>query len=184
MSDVDVLTAARLFGEDYPELHERILSGLLTTFADGEAATIRNFAYAKLGVGVGDPWPDVLAGWLTDAEAARLDRAEQARLILVRVWPVWQSADWRPAAVLALRESGRWDEFAELVARADEATEETRYRLKIPPPAICAKLFLRHWRQPGTTPPIEMARRGFTSPEELGAAVRRFFALDVRSGRR
>jgi hypothetical protein len=184
MSDVDVLTAARLFDPEYPQCHERVLSGLLTGFGDAAGATAGDYAYEKLGVDALGPLPGALADWLTGAEAAQLSRGEQVRLVMVRVWPVWQSADWRPAAVAAVRASGRWDEWAELVVRADEVAEQTRYRLAVPPPAICAKLFLRHWRRPGTTVEIEMARRGFAGPEELGAAVRRFFPLDMRSARR
>jgi hypothetical protein len=82
-----------------------------------------------------------------------------------------------------LRESGRWSEWADVVARADEAAEQTRHRLVVPPPAVCAKVFLRHWRQPGSSPEIEMARRGFSGPEELGGAVQRFFAYDVQRAR-
>lgn len=48
---------------------------------------------------------------------------------------------------------------------------------------MCAKLFLRHWQGRGTSPEVEMARRGFTGSDGLGAAVPRFFALDVLRGR-
>jgi hypothetical protein len=102
---------------------------------------------------------------------------------MVRVWPVWQSVDWRPAALARLRADERWDEWCDLVARADAAAEEARHRLVVPPPAMCARLFLRHWRRPGTSPEVETARRGFSGPDELGHAVRRFFAYDVRRAR-
>jgi hypothetical protein len=205
MSDLDVLNAARLFDDDYPARHEDLLSGLLAEFAAAEGKTlpqlsagdsdreaeqsvagektIEAFAYAKLGVDDLSPLPEVLASWLTDAETAELGRAEQIRLVLVRVWPLWQSADWRPAAVARLRESGRWEQWCDIVARADEAAEQARYRLVVPPPAICAKLFLRHWQQRGTSPEIELARRGFGGPDELGGTVRKFFALDMQHAR-
>jgi hypothetical protein len=100
---------------------------------------------------------------------------------MVRVWPVWQSVDWRPAVLARLRRSRRWPEWSDTVARADEAADESRYRLAVPPPTICGKVFLRHWRRPGSSPQVEMARRGFASIPELGGAVRKFFALDVRN---
>jgi hypothetical protein len=184
MSDVDVLTAARLFDPEYPALHERILSGLLTEFCALSAAGIRDYAYEKLGIDGLEPLPGALTAWLTDAEVATLGREEQARLVLVRVWPVWQSQDWRPAVLAAVRAAGRWEQWRDLVVRADEVAEETRFTMVVPPPAICAKLFLRHWRRPGTSAAVEMARRGFAGPEELGAAVRRFMPLDLRSARR
>ncbi|GAA2581213.1 TfuA-like protein [Winogradskya consettensis] len=177
MSDLDVLTAARLFDDDYPEVHERVLTGLLDGFAAAGGTSTADYAYAKLGVR--DPLPDALAGWLTDAEMARLSPAGRITRVLVRVWPVWHSTDWRPAVLEALRDSQRWDEWCDLVARADEAAEQARFRVAVPPPAVCAQLFLRHWRGPGTAPKVEMARRGFSSPEELGGAVRRYFAYDM-----
>jgi hypothetical protein len=102
---------------------------------------------------------------------------------MVRVWPVWQSVDWRPAALARLRESDHWHEWSDIVVSADEAAEEARYRLVVPPAAICGKLFLRHWHQRDSAPETEMARRGFASLAELGGTVRRFFAYDVQRGR-
>lgn len=48
---------------------------------------------------------------------------------------------------------------------------------------MCAKLFLRHWQRRGTSPDVEMARRGFSGLDGLGGAVTRFFAYDIRRGR-
>lgn len=181
MSDLDVLTAARLFDPGYPARHERVLGGLLDEIAGARGQTATEYADERLGVD--GPLPDALAAWLTDGEMARLAPADRSRLVLIRVWPVWQSADWRPAVLAALRADAGWDRWRELVVQADEAAEEARFRLAVPPPAVCAQLFLRHWRGPGTGPDIEMARRGFSSTAELGGAVRRFFALDLRNRR-
>lgn len=181
MSDMDVLDAARLFDPDHPALHERVLGTLLDDIAAAHGQTAPAYAAARLGVH--GTLPDPLAAWLTDAETARLGPGEQARLVALRVWPVWHSADWRPAVVAALRAADGWDRWCDVVARAGAAADETRFRLSVPPPATCAKLFLRHWRGPGTSPRIEMARRGFASMAELGGAVRRFFAYDVQRNR-
>jgi hypothetical protein len=102
---------------------------------------------------------------------------------MVRVWPHWQSPDWRPAILARLRASGRWDEWAGLVERADQAAEQAGSRLVVPVPAACGMLFSRHWRQPGSSAQIELARRGFLDPASLGGAVRRFFAFDVQRQR-
>ncbi|MEV7521350.1 TfuA-like protein [Streptomyces sp. NPDC091371] len=183
MSDLDVLDAARLFDGAYPALHEEVLSGLLEDLAGAGGMTFEAYASAKLGLDGSAPLPGSLAGWLTEPERDGLAVADQIRLLMVRVWPVWRSVDWRPAALARLRESDRWEEWCELVGRADEATEAARPRLVVPPPAMCAKLFLRHWQGRGTTPDAELARRGFTGLDELGGAVTRFFAYDVRRGR-
>lgn len=180
-SDMDVLDAARLFDPDHPARHGRVLGGLLDEIAAADGHTAAEYAYAKLGVD--GPLPDALACWLTDAEIARLSPDERIRTLLIRVWPVWHSADWRPAVLADLRADPAWDRWCELVARADEAAEQARYRIVVPPPAICAQLFQRHWRVPGTHPRIELARRGFTGPEDLGPPARRFFALDLRERR-
>lgn len=183
MTDLDVVTAGRLFGDDYPRLHEETLTGLLTGFAAAQGLDLEAYARATLGVAAAEPLPPVLASWLTGTERAALPAGEQLRLVMVRVWPVWQSEDWRPVVLERVRESAHWQEWSEIVARADEAAERTRGRLAVPPPEICARIFLRHWHGKGTSAEVEMARRGFTGPQELGHAVRRFFALDVQNAR-
>ncbi|WP_157248693.1 TfuA-like protein [Nonomuraea typhae] len=182
MSDLDVLNAARLFDPGYPLLHEWVLTGMLTGFAGEQGLTLEEHARARLGVG--DAVPDGPAAWLTERERAALPVGEQVRLVMVRVWPVWQSADWRPVVLEEIRESGGWQEWADVVARADEATERARGRLAVPAPEVCGRIFLRHWHEQGTAAEIEMARRGFTGLDVLGRAVRRFFALDVENARR
>ncbi|MFE2287135.1 TfuA-like protein [Streptomyces sp. NPDC059443] len=183
MSDLDVLDAARLFDADYPALHEEVLTGVLAELAAARDLTAGAYATARLGLDGRTPLPDPLARWFTEPEREHLTGEERARLLMVRVWPVWQSVDWRPAVLARLRDSERWEEWCALVAQADEAAEAARPRLVVPPPAMCAKLFLRHWQRRGTTSDAEMARRGFSTPEELGGAVRRFFAYDIRRGR-
>ncbi|MEU7940183.1 TfuA-like protein [Microbispora bryophytorum] len=183
MTDLDVVNAGRLFGDDYPRLHEEALTGLLTDFAAAQGLDLEAYARARLGVAEPAALPPVLASWLTEAELATLAVAEQLRLVMVRVWPIWQSEDWRPVVLERVRESDRWHEWSEIVARADEAAERTRGRLAVPPPEICAKIFLRHWQRKGTTVEVELARRGFTGMPELGNTVRRFFALDVQNSR-
>lgn len=183
MSDLDVLDAARLFDAGYPAVHEEVLAGLLDGLAGAQGLTFESYALAKLGLDGRAPLPDSLARWFRESESEPPDAADRIRLLMVRVWPVWQSVDWRPAVLARLREDARWDEWCGLVARADEAAEEAGPRLAVPPPAMSAKLFLRHWQGRGTSPEVEMARRGFSSAEELGGAVTRFFAYDVRRGR-
>ncbi|MCX5301298.1 TfuA domain-containing protein [Streptomyces sp. NBC_00193] len=183
MSDLDVLDAARLFDEGYPALHEDVLTGLLEELAGARGMTLEGYARAKIGLDGRSQLPDSLARWFTEEERDGLPVADLIRLLMVRVWPVWQSVDWRPAVLARLRESEHWEEWCALVVRADEAAEETRPRLVVPPPPMCAKLFLRHWQGRGTSPDVEMARRGFSGPDGLGGAVTRFFALDVLRGR-
>ncbi|MEU6410408.1 TfuA-like protein [Microbispora sp. NPDC046933] len=183
MTDLDVVNAGRLFGDDYPRLHEEALTGLLADLAAARGLGLEAYARARLGVAEHSALPPVLASWLTETELAALPVAEQLRLVMVRVWPIWQSEDWRPVVLERVRESGHWHEWSEIVARADEAAERTRGRLAVPPPEICAKIFLRHWHGKGTSAEVELARRGFTGMQELGHTVRRFFALDVQNAR-
>ncbi|MEV0586101.1 TfuA-like protein [Nonomuraea sp. NPDC050310] len=171
-SDLDVLDAARLYWSGYPELHERVLTGLLAEVAGPDG--LEAYVAAKLGV-EGD-LPAALTGRLSATEQAQLPTAEQLRLVMVRVWPLWRCTDWRPAVVAELREHAEWERWSELVAEADEAAEQALGRVVVPPPAYCGRLFLRHWG--GSQ--VEMARRGFGGLEELGRTVSRFFALDVR----
>jgi hypothetical protein len=183
MSNVDVLNAARLFDDRYPEIHERALTCLLTDLAAEHDLTLAGYAQLKLGVEQGSPLPVELASWLSESERATTAPAGWPALVMTRVWPLWQSVDWRPAVLSRLRESASWDQWCDIVACADEIAEQTRYRLVVPSPPIRGRLFLRHWRRPGSSPEIDMARRGFASLAELGAAVGRFFAYDVQRGR-
>ncbi|MFE3289016.1 TfuA-like protein, partial [Streptomyces sp. NPDC059233] len=124
MSDLDVLNAARLFDADYPALHEDVLTGLLREFAADRGMTLEQYGTAKLGLDDRSPLPPSLAPWLTEAEAADgAVASDRARLLMVRVWPVWQSADWRPAVLERLRAAEHWDEWCALVVRADEAAQ-------------------------------------------------------------
>jgi hypothetical protein len=181
MSDLDVLDAARLFGRDYPRLHEQVLTSLLAEFADAQGLGVAAYACARLGINEHADMPPSLVSWLTEPELAALPRAEQLQLIMVRVWPVWQSTDWRPLVLEQIRKSRQWPEWSNIVVRADEAAEHAGSRTKAPPPQICGKLFLRHWHQQATSAEIEMARRGFYSMRDLGSTVQRFFALDVQN---
>ncbi|MFD1545182.1 TfuA-like protein [Nonomuraea guangzhouensis] len=181
MSDLDVLDAARLFGEDYPELHEQVLTGLLTDFAGARGLGLEAYTRARLGVDDHAGLSPSLASWLSETERDTLPAAEQLRLIMVRVWPVWQSEDWRPIVLARIRESSRWSEWSDLVARADETAEQTRGRLVVPAPATCGRIFSRRWNGPGTSAEVELARRGFLSMTDLGQTVSRFFALEVRT---
>ena len=183
MSDLDVLNAGRLFDPDYPRIHEEVLTGLLTELAAARHMPLQAFALVRLGVDEHSPLPDSLAAWLTEVELARLLPAERARLVITRVWPVWQSADWRPSVIARVKESDRWQRWADLVAGADEAAQAAGSRLVTPPAALGGKLFLRHWLTHGTSAEIEMARRGFLTLEELGGVARRFFAFDLRKGK-
>ncbi|MEV0349118.1 TfuA-like protein [Nonomuraea sp. NPDC050680] len=183
MSDLDVLEAARLFDQDYPRLHEEVLTGLLADFAAARGLGLEAYTRARLGVDDRAGLPHVLAPWLSEKERATLPVAERLRLVMVRVWPVWQSADWRPIVLERIRESSRWSEWSEIVARADEIAEQTSGRVVIPAPAICGRIFSRHWNGPGTTAEVELARRGFLSMADLGQTAARFFPLDVHKAK-
>ncbi|WP_066366075.1 TfuA-like protein [Herbidospora mongoliensis] len=169
--DLDVMNAARLFAPEYPDVHAAVLEELLTEFG-GEAYT-----QEKLGV-YGDELPPELAKWLAPAEHA-LPMAERLKLVMMRVWPVWQSEDWRRAVLDRLRAHEKWDEWSGLLIAAKLARATAK--AAPPPPEFCARLFLRHWK---TAPPhVEMARRGFYGMDDLGRTATPFFALDAQRRR-
>lgn len=181
MSDFDVLNAARLFDQNYPELHERVLTGMLRKFAEIQGLDLSIYACTKLGVGDSSDLPPILESWLTKSELANLSKTEQRRLLLVRVWPTWQSTDWQPMILRCMKESTDWPKWSNIVIRADDLTARNGNQLGLLSPTICGKLFLRHWCSQVTSVQIEMARRGFYSIEDLGYTVRRFFALDIQN---
>lgn len=182
MSDFDVLNAARLFDKNYLRMHEQVLTGLLSDFAKMQGLDLANYTCNKLGVNDDHfDLPPNLSSWLTKSELANLSKAEQRRLIMVRVWPIWQSADWRPKIIRWMKESSYWAKWYNIVVRADEAAARNPKGFNLGPPAVYGKLFLRHWQSQETSEKTEMACRGFYSIEDLGYTVRRFFALDVQN---
>jgi hypothetical protein len=183
--DLDVLDAARLFDEDYPRLHEEVLGNLLDTLARERGLTPQAYARAKLGTDGLLPLPAALASWLTPGEAQALSPDGRLRLVMIRVWPVWQSLDWRPAVLDRMRAEGLRTPWAQTVLRADEAAQAAGIRIKVPPPAVCGSLFLRHWRRPGVAlaTDVELARRGFHRVEDLGRVAHRFFVYDLQRAR-
>ncbi len=183
MTDLDVLTACRLFDESYPQVHTEVLAGLLVGLAAASGLAVPAYASARLGVHDGAVLPTALATWLTGQERDGLPHAAQLAVVMTRAWPVWHSADWRPAMIARLQAGGQWAAWSRVVELADEAAAHATRPVVIPPPAICGRLFLRHWLHHGTTPEIELARRGFTSMEDLGQAAARFFAFDLQRTR-
>lgn len=183
MSDLDVLNVARLFDDGYPDLHEQVLTELLADTARSHELDLDTYLSARLGTDGRSPLPEPLARWLTKIELNDAAAPERVRLVAVRVWPVWQSLDWRSAVLGRMRTSERWADWSGMVVHAGEVSEQTRYKIPVPPPLMCGRLFLRHWQRPGTSPDVEMARRGFVSLEELGRAVSPFFAYDVKRKR-
>jgi hypothetical protein len=144
---------------------------------------VAEYGLLRLGTDGTDPFPDRLATWLAPAELSEAAPADRLRLVMVRVWPVWQSVDWRPAVLTRLRADERWDRWSEMVRQADEAAAAARFRVVTPPPAVCGTLFGRHWRRPGVPAHVESARRGFSTSEELGTVARRYFAYDLQRRR-
>ncbi|PTQ69314.1 TfuA-like protein [Celeribacter persicus] len=175
-TDFDVLDAARLFDPDYPALHHKALAAMLREAA-GKGQETSNL----LGVKSTKDLPAELHDWFTEKELGSLSHEDLCLLILVRAWPIWHRCDWRSEMVNQMRGTDRWSDWQNILSKADEATNSDP--IKVPPPQICASLFLRHWRNLDSTPKIEHARRGFHSLEELGRAAQRFFALDVKSGK-
>ncbi|GAB1823849.1 TfuA-like protein [Herbidospora sp. RD11066] len=169
--DLDVMNAARLFAPEYPDLHVTVLEGMLAEFG-GEAYTRE-----KLGV-YGDELPPELETWLAPEEHA-LPMADRLKLVMIRVWPVWQSEDWRRAVLDRLRAHEKWDEWAGILVAAKLA--RATVKAATPPPEFCARLFLRHWKT--ASPQVEMARRGFYGMDDLGRTVAPFFPLDAQRRR-
>ncbi len=168
--DLDVMNAARLFAPDYPDVHAAVLEELLAEFG-GET-------YTREARRVRRRTAPELESWLAPDEQ-RLPMAERLRLVMIRVWPVWQSEDWRRAVLDRLRAHPNWDEWSGLLVAAKLARATTK--AAAPPPEFCARLFLRHWKT--ASPQVEMARRGFYGMDDLGRTVTPFFALDAQRRR-
>ncbi|ASW53563.1 TfuA-like protein [Plantactinospora sp. KBS50] len=169
---VDVLEAARLHFDGYPELHHEALSGMLRELTPDPAG----FAMRSLGLRVDSPPPERLA-MLLSAPERTLPVPEQAVLILLRSWPINLCRDWRPRVLALLRRHPAWPEWTALVHRADDARNDGGTQAR---PEVAAMLFLHRWGASGPTVPHALARRGFLTLPGLERSAVRFGTLALR----
>lgn len=170
--DADILTAARLYSPDYPDIHERALTAILARAAarqPGQPA-VEEYALGLLGLRDGDPVPAQSRDRLSDAERL-LPTAGQALLVAVRTWPTSLCPDWGPDVVARLKDHPSWEHWRELVLEAN-AVRASRARVVQDP--IAGLLFLRRWGVSGPAATREMGRRGFLTLTGLGRLASRF----------
>lgn len=178
ISDVDVLHAARLYFDDYPSVHQEVLTGLLAETASREAGpTVPPGRYVSdlLGLVDGAPVPERLRDVLTPRER-QLPTAEQAVLLAVRRWPTDQSLDWRLPVIERLKHHPDWDTWRGIVEQAD-----VRYVSGAPgvPEKFAGLVFLKRWGVSGPAAVPELGRRGFLSMWHLNLLAHRFAGLEL-----
>jgi hypothetical protein len=180
ISDLDVLDAARLYYDGYPDIHHEILTALLSELAaragHADRASMGRYVMELVGLGPGDDVPDRLSRFLS-ADERRLTVAEQAAHIVRRVWPLNICRDWRPPVVARLTGHPRWSEWKDIVRRADEARNGTETR---GPERMAGLIFLHRWGVSGPAVTPELGRRGFLTLSGLDQVAARFAILELR----
>jgi hypothetical protein len=172
ISDADILTAARLYYPDYPDIHEEVLTGILARAAarqPGQPA-VEQYVMGLLGLRDGDPVPAQSRGRLSEAER-RLPTASQALLVAVRTWPTSVCQDWGPSVVTRLKDHPSWGRWRELALQANTVRAS---RARVVQDPIAGLLFLRRWGVSGPAATREMGRRGFLTLTGLGQLGSRF----------
>jgi hypothetical protein len=172
ISDADILTAARLYSPDYPDIHQEALTEILVRAAARQPGelTAERYVMGLLGLRDGDPVPAQSHGRLSEAER-QLPTASQALLVAVRTWPTSICQDWGPDVVARLKSDPSWGRWRELVLEAN-AVRASRARVIQDP--IAGLLFLRRWGVSGPAATREMGRRGFLTLTGLGQLASRF----------
>jgi hypothetical protein len=170
--DADVLTAARLYSPDYPDIHEQALTAMLVRTAARQPGqpTAEEYVMGLLGLRDGDPVPAQSLDRLSEAER-RLPTGGQALLVAVRTWPTSICPDWGPDVVTRLKDHPSWERWRGLVLEAN-AVRASRARVVQDP--VAGLLFLRRWGVSGPAATREMGRRGFLTLTGLGRLASRF----------
>jgi hypothetical protein len=183
ISDVDVLHAARLYDNGYPDVHHAVLTELMTEIvADQgypEPPDMKEYMMSLVGMRDGDRIPDRFHALLS-ADERRMSIAEQASCIVFRVWPANICRDWRALAVVKLKEHPMWLQWRAIV---EEAEVVRRMSDKVVRESVAGLLFLHRWGTSGPAVPRELGRRGFLTLEGLDQVARRFAPLELRKRR-
>ena len=174
ISAVDVLEAARLYDDGYPELHREVLLDMLTEAA-GHASPAA-YAMELLGVRPGAAMPEQLTSFLSLAER-RQAVSVQALEVVLRMWPANICRDWRPEVLARLRNHPSWTEWTDLVRQADAARNGDGVQAR---EDLAGLLFLHRWGVSGPAARRELGRRGFLTFRGLDRVAARFGTLELR----
>ena len=174
ISAVDVLEAARLYHDGYPEVHRQVLLEMLTEAA-GHASPSA-YAMGLLGVRPDAAMPERLTLFLSGAER-RQDVSVQALEVVLRMWPANVCRDWRPAVLARLRNHPSWGAWTDLVRQADEARNGDGVQAR---EDLAGLLFLHRWGVSGPAARRELGRRGFLTFRGLDRVAARFGSLELQ----
>jgi hypothetical protein len=178
VSDLDVLDAVRLFVDDYPVVHQRVLGEMLAEMAGrdlGEGASPGRYISTVLGLTDHEVLPDRLGAYLSEQER-QLPIDEQAKLAAIRVWSLGSCPDWRPRVIDRLKDDPAWPRWFEIVNQADQAR---RHGPRVPEQAA-GLVFLRRWGVSGPAVAYELGRRGFLTTEFMSRTAQRYASLEIQ----
>ncbi|GAA5194545.1 hypothetical protein GCM10023322_59210 [Rugosimonospora acidiphila] len=178
ISDVDVLHAARLYDDGYPDVHDAVLTELMTEMAAGRGS-INEYMMSLMGMSGTDQIPHRFTALLS-AEECRLSIAEQVGRIVFRVWPANICRDWRALAIAKLKDHPSWPQWR---ATVREAAIARRTSGKAVQDGVAALIFLHRWGVSGPAVPRELGRRGFLTFTGLDQVAGRFAPLELRKRR-
>jgi hypothetical protein len=174
VSAVDVLEAARLYDDGYPEVHRQVLIGMLAEAAGD--ASLEAHAMELLGVRPGGTMPERLTRFLSGDELQQAIGAQAVEVVL-RMWPANICRDWRPAVLARLREHPSWTGWTELVHQADAARNGDGVQVR---EDLAGLLFLHRWGVSGPAARRELGRRGFLTFRGLDRVAARFGTLELQ----
>lgn len=174
VSATDVLNAARLHDDGYPEVHRQVLTGLLGELAGD--TPLDAYAMGLLGLRPGAPLPERLAQLLSGGER-RQAIGTQALHVVLRTWPANICRDWRPGVLARLRENPSWPAWTRLVHEADAARNGPGPQAR---EDVAGLLFLHRWGVCGPAARRELGRRGFLTFKGLDQVAARFGTLELR----
>ncbi len=206
ISDLEVLAALQLFGENYSELHYRILLQTLSEIAsqtahpaqewenaageisagERQAAIVARHLVDHYGFSLQQELPNSASRWLRPEERT-LPRVEQLARLAVRQWQVPQNFDWREALLAYIKTTALFPQLLRIVFEAqvfNETLQEQHHQLQLE--NLSGKhltgWFMRRWSVSQETWEYALLDRGFRDASDFLGKARPFYLFDKYVG--
>ncbi|MDQ2903047.1 MAG: TfuA-like protein [Chloroflexota bacterium] len=198
VSDVDVLTAYQLVGEDCPAIRYRLLLETLAGIAartlntdvprtdDAVLALVAQYIATRSSSNLDTDLPSCMHRWLQPHERT-LSRPEMLARLAVRLWVAPLGFDWREVLLRHLKTQGLFDPLLQFVVNARLLNEklwgqEIRLRSATLPADLICKWFAQRWGVAEPDLEYAMLDRGFKDLTEFLDGARPFYMFDKYVG--
>lgn len=177
ISDLDLLTAAQLFAQDYPDVHANLLLRLLAQSAPSPVSTekpeqpvsaerfivpVAHYMATHYRFSLDQPLPSSARTWLRSHEL-ELPLPHQLALLAVRLWHGSRKVEWQAAMLLFLKSSPLLPELSHFVLQVHTVNQQIKREQKMLEEAVPRQEMIEWFYQRWNAAPQEnMAERDLT----------------------